>query len=337
MRDKTIKYTVGFILGIIVLLAIIAGNYPGFLPLSIAGTSTLSISQAQLQSTNPYLNGQAWLLTFSAGGLGQSYYGTISPSQVDALTPDQTTTTKTLSIKVDYADQVCNYPIQNTGSFTPIYDMVYKKYACFLNPSIQDIKTNTGIQNILYYGRLGITEGFACFGVGYNTVSPVGTFNNPSVSQPYTITLNVDGKIATRTIDPSAGSAQGAVGDYAYAIWNGNLVSGSSCSSSTEYRTIYLNGNWITVKRQNYDAYASFEANNKLNGYNGCSAYSENCILNWLNQFNNAANLAKTQTSFGTVFDSSSQTNAVVKVVQGTPLQFPVTTLYVKASTLGVF
>src|SRR3990167_5552591 len=122
MRQKQKK----LILGIAVLLAVavLILSQTGFdLPFAISGTNTLSLTQAQLQSSNSFLSGKVWLLTFSSGGLGQRYTGTFSPDKVQSTTSDQTTTTKDFSIDVEYSDQTCNYAIQQTSLNKPIYDI----------------------------------------------------------------------------------------------------------------------------------------------------------------------------------------------------------------------
>lgn len=332
--NKTTK-TIGIILVIAVLL-LMAFNYTGLsLPKAITGSSTLSLTQASLQSSNPYLNGKAWLLTFTSGGLGQSYYGTVTPSDVDAQTPDKTTTTKSLNIQVTYDDESCRYPIGSTGSFTPIYDV--QKYTYTYIPLITGCDVATGssksgipASQIFFVGKP--SGSFTCYVVYSTGQSPVGSMGNGNVHAPYTISLNVNGQVATKQIDPTSGSTSGAIGDYAYGIWQGNLVSGISCPASYNYKASYVNGNWRIINDQAYQVYV-----NKINQMPNLGLFSPSAIDTWITDTRYYANQAKVSTSFGTIDSSSSLSSAIVTVPLSSPIQFPVTTLYVKADTLGIY
>lgn len=334
MKRKTKNIIIGMIfLALLVTAFLVFGLNK---PFAVSGSSTLSISQANLQSSNPYLNGKAWLLTFSAGGLGQSYYGTITPSDIDSQTPDSTRTTKNLKIRIDYDDESCQYPISNTAQLTPIYDV--EKYSYTYIPFISNCDFSTASEkpgisasNIFIVAKP--SGSFTCY-VIYNTgKSPIGSMGNGNVHAPYTITLDVEGKTASKQIDPASGSTQGPIGDYAYAIWNGNLVSGISCPATYDYRASYVNGNWRIIDKQKYDLYV-----NKYNQMPQLSFASGNSVIeNWVSDIKYYANQAKVSTNFGTIDSSSSLTSAIAKVPLNSPLQFPVTTLYVKADTLGVY
>jgi len=319
----------------IIILAIALAFFARNSFLAVTGTSTLSLSQASLQSSNAYLSGKAWLLTFSAGGLGQSYYGTITPSDVDSKTPDATRTTKNLNIQVTYEDESCQYPIGSTGSFTPIYDV--QKYTYTYVPLIAscDIPTassKSGIsQSNIKFVKLNIVL-LKCYVIYTTGESPVGTMGNGNVHAPYTITLNVDGNIASKTIDPISGSTQGAIGSYAYGVWNGNLVSGISCPSTYDYKASYVNGNWRIINKQSYDNYI-----NKYNENIGLINLDFTAIDKWVSDVQYYANQAKVSTSFGTIDSASSLYSAVAKVTLTTPIQYPVTSLYIKADTLGIY
>lgn len=329
-KQKTAYWIIG---SVILLLALVYFSNGGFL--AVTGSNSLSLTQASLQSSNPYLSGKVWLLTFSAGGLGQSYYGTITPSQVDAFTSDSSTTTKNLQINVDYADTECLYPIQSGGLLKPIYDIELKEYYCtglFLDDAT--VKSSTGLQNLLYKGKYGAS--FTCFGIGYNTLSQVGNFGQTNIKSSYTINLNVNGQTASKTINTLDGSTQGSIGNYAYASWAGNLVSGQSCPQTTDtlYRPAYINGQWRLINKQNYEAYVS-TINQNIAGL--IDQGDKTGITNWVNDLKNKILVSKSSQSFGTIDNSASLTNAQVKVISSTPLQFPVTTLYIKADTLGIY
>ena len=251
------KQKIGIAVAVIVLA--IAFFYTGSfkLPFAITGTNTLSLSQANLQSSNPFLSGKVWLLTFSAGGLGQSYYGKFSPSDVQSATSDQSTTTNDFTINVEYADQIWNYPIQQTSLNKPIYDisLVTWIYDPFFNPCTVNEAKSRGLSNVLWVTKPSIS--LTCYGIGYNSQSPVGDIQNPTLSSSYTITITTPSGSASKTLDINSGSSQGVVGNYAYASWLGNLGSGLTHPSQSAYKTAYVNGNWRVISSSNYANYIS--------------------------------------------------------------------------------
>src|SRR3990167_6029266 len=194
MKRKNRNIFVGILLAVIILsILFLTGNLPS---LVITGANTLSLSQANLQSSNPFLSGKVWLLTFASGGLGQSYFGTFFPSDVQSVTSDSSTTTKEFSVDVTYSDQVCQYSIISP-SRTPVYnDLERKTWICLLAPSLEDAKSKSGFSNVLYYGVTQLT----CFAYGYNVKSPVGYLDSPDLDISYDIKITTPSGTATKTI-----------------------------------------------------------------------------------------------------------------------------------------
>lgn len=330
MKRKT-KNSLFIILGIILLIIVIGTIIYftiGVTQQAVSGVNTLSVSQADLQSSNQYLNGKVWMLTFSEGGLGQLYTGTITPSQVGSVTKDGSKTTKNLDIKVIYQDSQCIYPIQSAGSLKDIYDVNYKEYSCFLSPSLDSAKKDSGISNILYYGKY---PGLTCFVFGYDTKSVVGNLGQTNKNTDYSIFLTVDGKTAQKDISTLSGSTSGAVGDYGYVSYAGNLDSGISCPQTTNtlYVPIYVNGKWQLGSKQHYDSYVS------LVNTAPTSNQASNKIL--ANNLKDEISQVKLSQSFGNINNPSSLTNGQIIYTSSIPLIFPVTTLYIKADTIGIY
>src|SRR3990167_6478411 len=326
MRQKQKK----LILGIAVLLAVavLILSQTGFdLPFAISGTNTLSLTQAQLQSNNNFLSGKVWLLTFSSGGLGQKYTGTFSPSDVQSTTSDSSTTTKDFTLDVQYSDQTCNYAIQQTSLNKPIYDIQEITWTSipFTAPCNFDEAHEKGLTIVLY------TKGFllTCHALGYNTQSPVGNLQNPNLESEFTININAGGKTASKTINTLSESTQGAIGDFAYASWGGNLVSGQSCPSQSTYKSAYVNGNWKTISSS---AYANY-----ISQINAIPPTSESAWNIYVSNLKNAVAQSKQSLTFGSINSQTSLTNAVVKITLQNQIQFPVTTLYIKADTIGIY
>lgn len=327
MKKKTIVLLITFLIAGLLFFQIQFNflNNLFNIPYAISGTSTLSLSQANLQSSNPFLSGKVWLLTFSAGGLGQSYFGKFSPSDVQSATSDQSTTTNDFTINVEYADQIWNYPIQQTSLNKPIYDIQYQKWTCILPTSESGAKSKTGFSSILWYG----TDGLTCWAVGYNLQSPVGNIQNPTLSSSYTITITTPSGSASKTLNINSGSSQGAVGNYAYASWLGNLGSGLTHPSQSAYKTAYVNGVWRVISSSSYNNYVS-----QINAVPPSSGSYRDA---WVTQLQNAVINAKQSKTFGAINSASSLSSAIIKITSTTPVQFPVTTLYIKASEIGIY
>ena len=297
------------------------------LPLAITGTSTLSLTQANLQSSNPFLDGKVWLLTFRAGSLAQRYFGTFSPSVIQSATSDSTTTTRDFSVEVNYDDQQCSYSITGTTSRKPIYDIEsIKTWSCFFPPDEQKAREKSGLSNILFFGKY---LGLECFAIGYNTRSLVGNLNSPDIESEFEITINAAGQTASKRINTLSGTTQGSIGNFAYAVWQGNLVSGKSCPDKDPFVPIYVNGNW---RIGNTDAYNEYRS---LVSISPSPNRDEQDI--WMSNLRNSITRAKQIRSFGTINSRTSLSNAVVKITLQDPVQFPVTTLYIKADTIGIF
>lgn len=329
-NNKNVLVTIIVIVSIVALIFLAANGF-NFKSLSISGTNTISLSQASLQSSNPFFSGKVWLLTFSSGGLGQRYTGTFSPNQIQSATPDSSTTTKDFTIDVQYSDQTCNYAIQQTSQNLPIYDLQIETFSAVTHPlcTLNNAYENTGLTNIFSYGKRSFST--QCYAIGYNTQSPVGNLQNPNLESQFTINLNAGGSVASKTINTLSGTTQGAIGDFAYASWSGNLVSGQSCPSQSPYKAVYVNGIWRTTSSSDYNSYISLF--NQIYSIGDSASEQEN----WYVGMSNAISKAKLSKTFGSINSATSLNNAQVKITLQNQIQFPVTSLYIKADTLGIY
>jgi len=90
---------------------------------SITGVSTLAISRAELSSSSPYFSwSQVWIVTFAGNPLGQSFYGSFSPGDVQAVSPGDVTTKNTFTVSVEYMSTICKYALSG-GASDPIKDV----------------------------------------------------------------------------------------------------------------------------------------------------------------------------------------------------------------------
>ena len=337
MQKKKKNIIIGIVI-VVALFFLIQSNFN--LPFAI-GSSTLSLSNVDLKSSSSFFSGKAWLLTFTSGGLGQSYFGTFSPSTIQSYTSGSDTTTKTFTLDVDYQPTTCNYNIVSTGSNKPIYDIYEIKwtYIPFIDSCDVGEANSRGMSNTLWVGKGFIS--FKCFAIGYNSQSPIGSIENPNSGVIYTISLSVEGgPSATKTIDTLSGSTGGYVGDFAYAQWLGNLDTGKSCTSQAPYKTAYVNGIWRIIDSQNYQNYLS-KVNEDLRVLCGSGglldSVSDTCVDNWVSGLVSKVTLSKSSKTFGTLINQGSLNGASIKIITDTPYQNPVTSMYIKADTIGIY
>ena len=327
MEKRTI-FTILISIGVIMMLL---GGYSlisGTPLLSTFGSSTLSISKVDLKSSFSPLSGGAWMITLRAGGLGQSYYGSFDADEIE---DDDKTATNDFTIDVEYEDQVCNYDISAGGSKTPIYDdLKMVTWYCVRMPSYETAKEKFGSGTVLYQGKDPISSGKKmCWAVGSPTQSQVGNFESPDVESEYTITIEVDGDEVSKTINSLSDSSAGMIGDYAYAAWNGNLVSGKSCPDKDPYLPVYTSGKWRIGDEESYDEYKSWLSNLAT------SNRDEREIA--IRNSRTYATRAKSGGSFGSFNSQTSLSSASVDVVLQDAVQFPLTTIYIKADKLGIY
>lgn len=338
MRKKTKKNLYvwgGIILAIAVLIGIIlmaSGNFPG---LSTSGFSTMSLTQANLESNAPSgspFTGKAWLLTVRLGGLGQTAFGSFSPSDVQDETSGDVTTTKDFTISVNQQDQECIYPIQNTNQFVPVKKWAYQRWVYFFNCDLSDA-TSRGISSSSLRYTIKPSGSLYCYAVYSTEQAPVGIYGKTDIRIQANVDIEAGSRSGSYKID-STGSSQGPVSDFAYVTWDGNLNTGKSCPYTTDipYRPVYRNGQWINGDKQAYDLYVS-----KFNeGAQSTFLGGGDEIIDYISALNSRADNAMVSRSFGSFENRGSQSNARLVSALSSPIQNPVLTFYIKADVLGI-
>lgn len=331
MKNKNIIIIVIIILGIILF-----GLFFVFTPLAIGGTSTLGLSKANLESSNPYLSGDVWMLTFSANSLGQSYFGRFKPLDVEDATSGNLRSNREFSVEVEYEDTKCKYPIKGT-SLDPIKDVrkIEWTYIPFASPCTEEVAKKKGLNNIIIFGKYGWS--LTCYGIGYDTKSVIKRIDNPDISADYTINIDVvGGQSASKTFNTLEGTTSGPIGSFAYSVWNGNLDTGKACPSQANYLGAYVNGNWRVINSNSYDSYKN-EYDKISTFYFGGGASDKTQLENLISNVNSRANQAKSSVSFGNIENPGDLNNARISYITSSALQLPVTTLYLKADSIGVY
>src|SRR3990167_3526454 len=315
------------------------------IPQTITGSSTLSISEANLESNGPYLTGKQWILTFTQGRLGQTYFGDFQPREIEQKTPDGSRPTHDFTITVNYDKQQCVYPIGQTNLHKPVYELDYTSwtYVPLIDPCNEAEATSRG------YGldKTKLDDGFTfptvqgafppkCYQVYWKEKSPIGSFGNTDLRARMNINVEAEEKSGSISLD-TEGSTKGPISDFAYAVWQGNLVSGQTCSYTTDnpFKTAYVGGRWRVISENKYSTYLNNLLPRQICGNIGsCNA---DVVGDFVNEWNFLAEQSKISQSFGTLDNEASLTNAIVREDLQAPLQGPVITMYVKAATLGIY
>ena len=328
--NKRIKIIIG-VLVVVALFGIFLIS--DFAPLYISGTfgsTALSMDKVELKSSYSRLDGEVWALTFVAEGLGQSYYGSFD---ADDISDDDDIAKNDFEIFTEYDAQTCNYDI-NKVPYTPIYnDLKIVTWTCFGNPSSSkslekwEDEEGSGYLIMDGYGRSGI---ITCIAIGGNTKASIGVLESPDIEAEWTTTIDVDGEGKDSITLNNLGSTKGELGDYAYVSWLGNLDTGVSCPDKDEYITYYSNGKWKIGSNYYYREYK--DAYNTLLT---TSASDTKVIEALVEDINDAS--SKIDINFGEIKNINSLNTAVVKLELDSALQFPMTTLYIEADTLGIY
>lgn len=305
--------------------------------LSTSGFSTLSLTNANLESNAPSgspFSGQAWVLTVRLGGLGQSAYGTFSPSDVEDETNDGSKTTKDFSVSVTQQDQECIYPIQNTNQNIPIKKWNYQTwtYVPYINPCSIEEAQNRGINNIRYV--IKPSGSLTCYAVYSTEQSPVGIYGKTDIRVQMNVDIEAGSKSGSIDLDTD-GSSQGAISNFAFVEWQGNLDTGKSCPYTTDipYVPVYRNGQWINGDKQAYNLYVGkYNEGASTTFFGGGSE-----VTNYVNALNSRAESALVSKSFGSFENRGSQSNGRLVSSLSSPIQNPVLTFYIKADTLGIY
>jgi len=320
--------------GYLIAIGIFLVGIVGFLSFDVLSsyTSTISLDSVNLKSSDSLLNGKALLLTFTQGqGISQKYVGTITASDINNQL-DGEKVKNGFSIEVNYDDQQCIYDIINSNSDYPIYKNIdFKSWLCTGSPSEERAKEKTGYSKIISRGFFFLGVAPTCYAIGTNEWSPVGILSPPTTSLEYDITVSTPDGTETKTLS-STKSGTARFGNFAYAQHQGSLVSSTDCTreavNQDNYIPVYDNGRWKISDKSRYNSY-------KIK-YLDFPSPNKNDIENYVEQLNTLSKYALSSVSLGSLKNRYSYSEAELIATLDTPVQFPVTSLYIKAETLGI-
>ncbi len=341
---KGIEQTTFIIIAVVAILGLGIAIQQGIIELPIgvpgqlSGFTTLSVSNAQFQSSGDFFNGARYILTVAQGGLGQFATGHITPSDLSGSgeTPDEA-----FDIKITYGKQSCEYEINPNRDAVPIFSYNLKEYPIniFLDCTEEDALKAVGGQNLFSHGKPAFS--FSCFAVQRNPIISVIAVNSISNPEVHTIaTVETSGGINNAlngqfNID-TRGSTQGFVGSNAYVTWNGYLARSVCATNQDEFTGLYESGKWKIGSKFLYDSYVSTKITNEVLLTNPSGITKEN-LQTAINRINSASVTARNERSFGEFISNPfSVNNAVINQALDSFVSVPVYTFIIKADALGI-
>ena len=340
MKRKTKKVVIA--ISVFVALAIflaIAGLNKN---LSVSGFQTLSLGQVNFNSNDPSIGGQAWLLTVSQNGAGQSASGSFTAQ--DSLGDTSNPFTITTSLDKNYA----SYNIQNQNRMIKRINWEKTKFnplgASFSNGQ-QGFGCNTQVWNNAI--RYGIVPGYSnvyCYNLV--NVGSYGTVSSANINFQSTIAVQGSGGSDSCIITNSGSQSCISNNGNILASWAGSLVSGQSAPQPTDQDIIALydtnQGGW---KTGNLGSYNNWDIYDRI-GFGSClnpmgiqlSTYNADSCFNNYNNLESSLMAGYSFTSVGgnIATTTGGQNNGQVIMNLPSQLQFPVITMKVKANLIGI-
>lgn len=311
--------------------------------------STLSISSAGFSSNDQYLNGDAWLLTVSADGNSQYAQGIISGQNIKDSTGRYAENDLTISTNV--IEQSCDYELRQN------YDPnIYKYDIQMLANGVASWSVNGYVDQCEskpdYYWAL-ISDGgwftYDVYCITKNKVGVPGVIKTPVTNFKAEIKMSADGDTETAILSSTA-SKSIRISNVGYAHWAGSLTSGESCPDlgSQGYNIIHdENGRWVLNKKIYYNNYNSYKINtydtveddlvDKIQSKPALTKDDIENLKSTIYRLNNYASDAINEfgyTDFN--INSNSLYSGQAHLELDKVIQFPVITMHVKASWLGI-
>jgi len=329
-------------IGIVLILILLAGTFfyfnPQYLPMAI-GFSTLSIGTTDFTTNDPngFLQGELFVFTVRQGGLSQKAVGTITANQIQA---DGKKASKGFTLEITNTKQECVYPISVDYTSGKVYLYGFKKYPMWSS------------ENCSAYGEY-VAEIKPAWSLDKYCIyrNPLSSYSGRLKDQA-NYRFNTIWKLAIEGEEPivstmsNIGETKVKFDNVAYAIWQGNLVTGETCPNPSSHRVmaVYAFKKWVLVNEDYWDDYKNYERSFLQN----LRSLNADAIENQIKELNNKAGKAvaflpdnhpflRTGGGQGYLANKESVKNAMYILPLAKQIQFPVFTFYVKADKLGVF
>lgn len=321
-KSKGISPLVGLAALVAIAFIVSGGNL-----FSSIGFSTLSLSSVNFQSNDPDVGGDAWILLINNNGGGQSATGTFLSSQISSGTKQAN---EGFTLEVNNVRNDVEYQIRNDA--VPLYVYSYSNIGFQLDP-VGACNQRGSQFTVKPSGSLST---YCIFRTQFGTKGSILQGNYIFESD---IKVTKGSQVDTAKIN-NVQQTSVKVGNNVFAQFQGFLASGRSIPNDPDIIVVYANqgGQWKTASLSRFTQWQSSS--------NGVSSGS--CIQNEAD-VQRCINLANGDLSFvlnGRSFVSndgivaktitSSATSGKVVFEFGKQLMFPVMTLKVKASYLGI-
>ena len=308
-----------------------------------SGSSLISLSQVDLQSSFAPLNGQVWVYTFRLGGLSQYAKYTVSQSEAGTLYSGSEQPRDTFTLDTSLDEQSCLYDIKQDTDLPAVYSYTVVSWSYNALQTLEATavgKCGNANQRVVWSEGGFLTGADA---ICETKKAVAGRFDSPNINSKFTVTVSKNGVVdasnsfQTLFSDGGAFGISGLVGSNVYVNWQGDLTSGKSCPSSSAVIPVYYQGGWTTMGSSNYDTYKTqylgleqWIASTQYKKTNQAEAQQ------FIDVVNTASNNVLSGRNFGTIESASTLSSARAKVTLTTPITYPTITAYIKASWIGI-
>lgn len=335
---------------IVILIVVVVGFFflsqTSLLGSILSGVFVIGVSPVDYVSNDPTIGGPAWLVTLVQNGAGQRVVGTFDGTQIrDAEAASQ------FPLTIE-ANLISNQQVWSINQVTgqSVDDIsVDQQATTFPVFSYDDRRSNCQASGGRFYPESATGYGFAHDGtytlcVKYVNARPHGVFNSQSTYSFQTqLTSNANGVTRTATISNGQTSVQ--LGNEVYASWVGSLVSGTTISTPSDIVLTWdpNAARWLLTDSTTWNNYYTY----RQSGISSCwhtrdlLDFNQDEINQCRNEYNgikqDALQTRTLSVSGGdTAYTQGSISSGQVILPLSQQLQFPVLSLRIRASYIGV-
>src|SRR3990167_1767049 len=314
-------------INITLLLAVLLGIliYSGALPFALSsGFTTLSLGQVDFYSNDPTVGGQAWLLTVSQNGAGQ-YASGVFKAQDDGATSNQ------FVIETFLDKNYATYSISNQAQYVQHVDYKTATY----NPLSSTGGCGSG-WNWYHPSEIAIVGTVYCY--KFSNSGVLGAISSGNYNFQSTIRTSGSGGVSNCIVSNIGATSCTSPDENVAISWAGNLVSGQSIPAPSDQNIIAVyhtsKGGWITADKNAYNNWniAKSNINSCLDQYKSTSCFTS------LNSLESNVLAGKSFSSSGgsVATTSGTQSSGQITLPLSTQVQFPILTMRIKASLIGI-
>ena len=334
------------LIALVLVGAVAGGMYftaTGRSPFSLFGGQgffVLSSGQTQFLSNDEQITGKFWLITVSQKGAGGYVVGTFDGTSIRTVNEHAQ---YPLKLEANLLNNYYTWNIKQNGK--TLRNLQYEEKSCTLACDWNARKNNcfAAHPGATWHQQTSLLSGTG-WCIFWRDLRPVADFD---IVKNYIFNTElkstVNGQVVTANIS-NVGSQSVWLGDKVYATWNGNLVSGVSIDRPADTSFVWHDfEGWRTVSTSALNTYFNYETSGLVTALGTCPTNADplGCVRTALardRDFEAIADQKKDVSFVGGYTASTSGTIAsgTFKIDVPQQLQFPVLTMKVKASWIGV-